>query len=320
MRTVSEAPGVSIVIPVFNSADGLGALVSRIAAVRPLLPSPCELLLVDDGSRDGSWDAIERLAAGEPWIRGLALMRNYGQHNAVLCGIRAAAFSVIVTMDDDLQNPPEEIPKLLDLLEQGFDVVYGAPADEQHDRWRALASRVTKMALQSVLGADTARHISAFRAFRTVVREAFADYRQPYVNIDVLLTWGAARFGYCQVQHDPRRMGTSQYTLRKLLVHTSNMVTGFSVLPLQVASLLGFLAMLFGFGILAFVLGYYFLHGGAVQGFTFIASTVAIFAGVQLFALGIIGEYLARMHFRMMERPSYAVRARVTSPAAVEQP
>ncbi len=98
------------------------------------------------------------------------------------------------------------------------------------------------------------------------------------------------------------------------------MVTGFSVLPLQVASLLGFLAMLFGFGILAFVLGYYFLHGGAVQGFTFIASTVAIFAGVQLFALGIIGEYLARMHFRMMERPSYAVRARVTSPAAVEQP
>jgi glycosyltransferase involved in cell wall biosynthesis len=310
MPTASERPGVSIVVPVFNSAGSLEALVARVAAVRDRLGGASELILVDDGSRDGSWATVERIAAREPWVRGLALLRNYGQHNAVLCGVRAAAHEVVVTMDDDLQNPPEEIPKLLGRLAEGFEVVYGAPERQQHDRWRALASRVTKLVLQSVLGAETARNISAFRAFRTSIRDAFADFRQPYVNIDVLLTWGASRFGYCKVRHDPRRVGKSSYTLRKLLVHAGNMVTGFSVLPLQIASLLGFVAMTFGFGVLAFVLGYYFLHGGAVPGFTFIASTVAIFAGVQLFALGIIGEYLARLHFRMMERPCYAIRRR----------
>lgn len=308
MPTSALPRGISIVVPVFNSAAGLGALVTRIAAVRSRFGSPSELILVDDGSRDGSWEAIERSAAMNPWVRGVRLRRNYGQHNAVLCGIRSAAYDVTVTMDDDLQNPPEEIPALLAKLGEGFEVVYGAPARASHGALRRAASLITRVALQSMLGAETARNISAFRAFETSIRDAFADFRQPYVNIDVLLSWGASRFAYCRVRHDPRRIGHSSYTVRMLLVHASNMVTGFSVIPLQVATLLGFLAMLFGLGVLAYVLGVYFLNGGVVKGFTFIASTVAIFAGVQLFALGVIGEYLARMHSRMLERPSYAVR------------
>ncbi|MBL8055803.1 MAG: glycosyltransferase family 2 protein, partial [Anaerolineales bacterium] len=278
-----------------------------------------EVILVNDGSRDRSWDVIEALAAERPWLRGLNLMRNYGQHNALLCGIRAAAFDIVVTLDDDLQNPPEEMGRLLAKLAEGCDVVYGTPQHEQHGLWRDLASQVTKLALQSAMGAQTARQVSAFRAFRTQLRAAFERYQGPFPSIDVLLTWGTARFAAVPVRHDPRTVGKSNYTLRKLITHALNMMTGFSVLPLQAASLVGFAFTIFGLLVLIYVIGRYFLEGGSVPGFPFLASVIAIFSGAQLFALGIIGEYLARMHFRMMDRPAYTVRAR-TSEAELETP
>src|SRR5947208_3194774 len=158
---------VSVVVPVHNSAESLPGLAARVESVLNSFECPFELILVDDGSCDGSWGIIRELAAKFPAVRGIALMRNYGQHNALLCGIRAARTEVIVTLDDDLQNPPEEIPKLLDKLSEGHDVVYGTPAKGQHGLWRNLASWITKLALQSAIGAETARYVSAFRAFRT---------------------------------------------------------------------------------------------------------------------------------------------------------
>jgi undecaprenyl-phosphate 4-deoxy-4-formamido-L-arabinose transferase len=158
------------------------------------------------------------------------------------------------------------------------------------------------------MGAETARNVSAFRAFRTPVREAFASYQGPFVSIDVLLTWATTRFAAVEVRHDSRRNGISNYTFRKLVVHALNMMTGFSTLPLQLASMVGFAFTLFGMGVLFYVVGRYLLQGGSVPGFPFLASIIALFSGAQLFALGIIGEYLARMHFRSMERPTYVVR------------
>ncbi len=213
-------------------------------------------------------------------------------------------------MDDDLQHPPEEIPKLLEKLTEGHDVVYGTPQKQQHGFWRNIASLVTKLALQSAMGAESARNVSAFRAFRTHVRDAFANYQSPFVAIDVLLTWGIMRFAAVQVCHDPRRLGASNYTFRRLITHALNMTTGFSTLPLRVASFVGFTFTLFGLGILAYVLGRYVVEGGNVPVFPFLASIIAIFSGAQLFALGIIGEYLARMHFRTMDRPPYVIRQR----------
>jgi undecaprenyl-phosphate 4-deoxy-4-formamido-L-arabinose transferase len=265
-----------------------------------------EILLVDDGSRDGSWGTIVMLARQYPELRGVRLMRNFGQHNAILCGVREAKYEITVTMDDDMQHPPHEIPRLVAALEDA-DVVYGTPRAERHDMWRALASQVTKRALQSVMGAETARKVSAFRVFRTSLRRAFQDYRSPFLSLDVLLTWTTTRFTAVKVDHRERRYGRSNYTFRKLVAHAVNMMTGFSVLPLQLASLTGFLFTLFGIGILAYVVGRYLIQGTSVPGFPFLASLIAIFSGAQLFALGIIGEYLARMHFRMMERPTYAV-------------
>jgi undecaprenyl-phosphate 4-deoxy-4-formamido-L-arabinose transferase len=188
-------------------------------------------------------------------------------------------------------------------------VVYGSPRSEPHGLLRALASRMTKMALSQAMGAETARRASAFRAFRTQVREAFAGYGSGFVSIDVLLTWGTTRFSSVEVRHDPRAEGVSGYGVAKLLTHALNMLTGYSAKPLQIASLTGFAFTLFGLFVLAFVLVRYVIEGGSVPGFPFLASVIAIFSGAQLFALGIMGEYLARIHFRTMARPAYAVRA-----------
>jgi len=313
---------ISIIVPAYNSAAILPELVARLEVVlKDSWPrsSESELIIVNDGSRDDSWGAICRLAEGRDWIRGVNLMRNYGQHNALLCGIRMAKHDVIVTMDDDLQHPPEELHKLLDKLDEGYDVVYGTPQREQHGLWRDMASRATKMALQGSMGAETARSVSALRAFRTKVRNAFADYRSPFVSIDVLLTWGTTRFTHIPVRHDPRKSGVSNYTFRKLLSHAINMATGFSTLPLQLASLVGFTFTLFGLIMLVYVIARYIIEGGSVPGFPFLASAIAIFSGAQLFALGIIGEYLARMHFRMMERPTYTVRTTTTEDPEQDQ-
>jgi glycosyltransferase involved in cell wall biosynthesis len=299
---------LSVVVPVYNSESSLRELVARLQPVLQWLAEKHELILVNDGSRDDSWRVIEELASRHDWIRGIDLMRNYGQHNALLCGIRAARHDIIVTMDDDLQNPPEEIPKLLDKLAEGYDAVYATPEIMQHGCFRNLASWITKIALQSSMGMETARNVSAFRAFRASLRDAFASYRSPFVSIDVLLTWGTSRFGAVRVDHQPRLAGQSNYTFRKLVAHALNMMTGFSTLPLQVASLTGFGFTLFGIVLLAYVFVRYVIEGGSVPGFPFLASMIAIFSGAQLFALGVIGEYLARMHFRMMEKPTYVSR------------
>jgi len=303
---------LSIVVPVYNSAQGLTSLVDRLGAVLPGLAAEYEVILVNDGSRDQSWPAILDLMSRTSWLRGIDLMRNYGQHNALLCGIRAARYDTIVTVDDDLQNPPEEIGKLLSKLEEGYDVVYGVPEREQHGLMRDIASRLTKRAMQSAMGAETASSVSAFRAFRSLVCQAFADYQSPNVNIDVLLTWGTSRFGAVVVQHEKREFGSSNYNFGRLIIHALNMMTGFSTAPLRLASFVGFGFTLFGCGTLAYVLITYLIRGTTQPGFPFLASLISIFSGAQMFALGIIGEYLARMHSRTMDRPPYAVRTTST--------
>lgn len=298
---------LSVVVPVFNSSATLGTLVQAIESALPGIEK--ELILINDGSRDKSWEVVCDLSKEFGWIRGINLMRNYGQHNALLCGIRAARNEIIVTIDDDLQNPPGEVPKLLAKLSEGYDVVYGTPVKESHGFMRDLASRITKIALQNAMGAETAKNVSAFRVFRSKLRAAFERYSGPYVSIDVLLTWSTQSFAAVPVQNPPRTGGVSGYTTRKLITHAMNMLTGFSTLPLQIGSIIGFILTVFGVGILAEVVIRYLIYGGVVPGFSFLASIISIFSGAQLFALGIFGEYLARVHTRTMDKPPYAVQA-----------
>jgi undecaprenyl-phosphate 4-deoxy-4-formamido-L-arabinose transferase len=188
------------------------------------------------------------------------------------------------------------------------DVVYGTPAVEQHGLWRDMATQVTKFALQSAMGAPIARKAGAFRVFRTQLRDAFSSYDAPYVSVDVLLTWSTTHFEAIKVRHEPRTIGASNYTFKKLVVHALNMLTGFSTWPLRLASLIGFFFTLMGTLALFYVLIRFFISGGSVPGFPFLASMIAIFSGAQLFALGVIGEYLGRMHARSMQQPTYTVR------------
>jgi len=303
--------GCTIIIPVYCAEENLVELHARLTTVLRKLAFAYEILFVEDGGEDGSWDIILKLAQQDTHVRGLRHARNYGQHNALLTGIRAARGDVIVTMDDDLQHPPEYIPALLSKLEEGFDVVYGTPDREQHELWRNLASQWIKLMMQMSLGIPIARQISALRAFRTHLRDAFANYNSSYVSIDVLLTWGTTRFAAVPIPFAKRTRGKSGYTFRRLLAHTFNMLTGFSTLPLRLASLLGFGFMIFGLAVLLYVLGRFLLEGTTVAGFPFLASIIAIFGGVQLFALGILGEYLARVFIRTMGKPAAVVRDRV---------
>jgi glycosyltransferase involved in cell wall biosynthesis len=302
---------LSVVIPVYNGGSVLPELINRLENVLQEDIYELEIILVNDGSKDNSWDRILELARTHKQLRGVDLMRNYGQHNALLCGIRLARHNIIITMDDDLQHPPEEIPKLLEKLAEGYDVVYGTPIKEQHGFWRDLGSQMTKLSMQSAIGIDIARKVGSFRAFRTNLRDAFASYQSPFVSIDVLLTWGTSRFASISVNHRMRLAGTSNYNIYKLIVHTLNMITGFSIMPLRLASMVGFCFTFFGFLVLIYVVISYSIRGAEVPGFAFLASIISIFSGAQLFSLGILGEYLSRMHFRLMAKPTYIIRTEI---------
>ncbi len=305
--TISPVPEISFVVPCYNSEASLPLLHQRVVACMESADLSFELVLVEDCGGDRSWEVIQALQKTDARVRGLKLARNFGQHNALLAGIRRARGEWIVTIDDDLQNPPEEVPKLLAKAREGFDVVYGSATQLTHGLARNLASRITKLVLQKAMGADVAVHTSAYRLFRTRVREAFADASGPTVNIDVMLTWGTTRYAWVEVPQHARTVGQSGYTLRKLITHAVNMMTGFSVLPLQLAAVLGFVFAAFGLLVMAYVILRVLVSGSSVPGFPFLASLISLFAGIQLFALGIIGEYLARMHLRAMQRPAYLV-------------
>ena len=303
-------PGVSVVVPTFRSPATLGRLCDEVRAhVAPLFDD-VELIIVDDGNTDETWTVVSALADRHDWVRGVRLLRNYGQHNALLAGMREARFPLVLTIDDDLQNPPSEVPKLVAALDPHVDLVYGTPTEKPHGLVRSTASSLTKRAMSQMLGPDVFPRSSAFRLFRRELLDAASDVRDPFLSIDVILSWATARIASVDVHFAVREEGESGYNLRKLVRHAFNMITGYSTRPLRYVSVLGFVFAAFGFGLLAFVLVRYFAGGIDVQGFTFMAAAISMFSGVQLLSLGVVGEYLARMHFRSMGRPTFTVRER----------
>ena len=304
---------VSVVVPTYRGAATLPELVQRLTAVLSARGCQYEILLIDDASPDegATWSSISDLASADPQVRGFRLLRNRGQHNALLLGIREAKFETIVTIDDDLQNPPEEVPKLLDTLEsENAHVVYGVPRDKAHGAMQNIGSRFVSFSLVALLGSAHARHASSFRAFRTVLRNSFVSHESPRVSVDALLGWGATRFSHVVVDHRHREHGHSGYSMRKLVGHALTMITSYSTIPLRVASLTGFLFVIFGMGVFIYVMiGR--LTGIVTQpGFAFLVSLLSLLGGVQLVALGIIGEYIATVFMRSLGMPAYTLAER----------
>lgn len=296
----------SVVIPAYNSQGTLPILIEKLSVVLPTITQEFEVIIVNDNSSDQTWEIILGLAKEYSWVRGITLMRNYGQHNATLCGIFQAKYSTIVTMDDDLQHPAEEIPKLIQKLEEGYSVVYGIPSRSPHNWWRNILSRFTKRILAFVMGIKYTFDIGSFRAFRGDLRKAFKDFNKPEVIVDVLLSWGTRNFGFVQVREDPRVIGSSNYSFRKLFRLAITVLTGFSTAPLRFTSFLGFFFVIFGLGLFIYVLIVYFTVG-SILGFPFLASMIALFSGAQLFVLGIFGEYQARIFERTSQSPCFTI-------------
>jgi undecaprenyl-phosphate 4-deoxy-4-formamido-L-arabinose transferase len=297
--------GLSIVVPVYRSEQTLRELVSRISSA--LQTHEFEIILVDDASGDGSWQEISSLAKENQNVFGIRLGRNSGQHGTLLAGVRLAKFETTVTLDDDLQNPPEEIEKLVSGLTPSIDVVYGVSTEIKQNLYRRLGSNLVRKFFSSALGFNSSVTMSSFRAFRTILREGFSTPLGPNISLDALLTWSTTRFAVTEVRHDPRKVGRSHYTFRKLVRFMIDMTTGYSTLPLRLATSVGFVTIGFGILLLIYVVGRPILSGESVPGFPLLASSITIFSGVQIFLLGILGEYIGRMHFRVMNKPTYMI-------------
>ncbi len=302
----------SVVIPVYGGEQTIEVLVDRLAKVLPACAERFEVLLVNDGSLDHSWDVIETLVQKYSWANGISLLRNYGQDNALLCGIREARYELIITMDDDLQHDPDDMPRLIAKLREGYDVVYGVPRVRRQVWWKSILSAIVKWAISSVMRVSTVRDINSYRVFRAELKQAFSSVNSPDVQVDVLLSWAATRFASVEIEEAPRKVGTSNYSFNKLVKISLLILTNYTTIPLRVASILGFLFTIVGIFVLLYVIIIYFTLG-SIPGFSFLVSAVTIFSGVQLFALGIIGEYLARMFERSSGRMTYVIQKKVGS-------
>lgn len=304
---------ISVVIPAYNSEASLPDLAQRLFAVLGTIGVPAEVIIVNDGSRDRTWRVIENLASRYPSLVAIDLMRNYGQQNAQLCGVRTAKGNVVVTMDDDLQNPPEEIPRLLERLSEGYDVVYGAPEERKHTRLRNWSAVLAKAILSKFSGHAIARDAGDFRAFWTDLRDAFPPVLGSRFSLDALLSWSTSRFSRVYVRQDIRYEGRSNYSLRRLMVHFLNLLTGFSSRPLHLATVTGLPLAAAGCAGFAYILLVSKGSAGLAFDWRPLAAVLAIFSGVQMVFLGILGEYLARMHFAALRRPDYVVRSTLHS-------
>jgi polyisoprenyl-phosphate glycosyltransferase len=299
---------VSVVIPVYRSAGVLRELAGRLLKVLSETSLSHEVIFVNDDSPDEAWAVLGELHARHPdRITCVRLMRNFGQHNAVMCGFRRARGRYVVTMDDDLQHPPEEIPKLLAALDRGdLDVVYGSYDSKRHAALRNVGSWTLNRVFRRLFRVST--DFSSFRAIRREIVEAALAYELNFTFVDGLLAWNTTRIGSVIVKHAPRAQGKSGYSLRKLLQLSFNLLTNFSLLPLQLTTAMGMLAS--GFGLAAAI--YYLVRAlmGAidVRGYASIISSILFLGGIQLLALGMIGEYIGRLHLNMNRKPQFRER------------
>ncbi len=303
-----DAVEISVVIPVYNSAATLQALHGRLQAVLAGMGKSFEVLYVDDGSQDASWGVLRQLQDHDPChVVAIQLMRNYGQHNALMCGFRHARGDYIITMDDDLQHPPEELPKLLAAIDDAdLDLVYGAYQQKQHGAMKNTASRVVNQFYRLVFQSPVT--VTSFRVLRRQLLETIFSYALNFTFVDGLLAWNTRRIGEVKVSHHPRAKGRSGYPFGKLLTLALNLFTNFSLLPLQFVSLCGVGAAIGGL-----VLGlYYFIQhmtsSITVPGYASTIVSILVLGGLQLLGLGIMGEYVGRLHLNVNHKPQYSVR------------
>jgi glycosyltransferase involved in cell wall biosynthesis len=308
---------LSIVVPVYNGADSVGELVGALEALD--VPGGHELILVNDASPDSSLLECQRLLArAKVPITLVDLARNFGEHNAVMAGLREASGAHIITMDDDLQNPPSEVLRLLHHAQKtGKDVIYTHYAKKQHAAWRNIGSRFANWCADKVLDKPKGLYLSSFRCISDFAARQVTQYRGPFPYVDGLILQATQNIGTLQVEHLPRVAGRSNYTLSRLLRLWTSMFVNFSVMPLRIATFTGFAMSGLGLCGAVWALGTAIFEG-TPPGWASLTVATMLLLGVQLIMLGIIGEYLGRLYLTVNRKPQSVVRS-VTRAEPVEQ-
>jgi undecaprenyl-phosphate 4-deoxy-4-formamido-L-arabinose transferase len=318
------AASVSVVIPVCNEEANLEALYTRLAKVLDGLARPAEVIFVDDGSRDRSLEILRRLQLTDTRIRVIQLNRNFGQHAAVFAGLDHARGDVVVTLDADLQNPPEEIPRLLAKIDEGHDVVGGWRQCRRDPVVRRLLSWAANRVTSRVIGVSMRDYGCMLRAYRREAVDTLRACREVSSFIPALANSFAASPAEVPVAHGPRANGRSKYGLFRLIRLNFDLMTGFSLAPIQFVSLTGILIALMGLGFGGFLVLRRILVGPQTDGVFILFSILFILLGIQVLALGLIGEYIGRIYMEVRRRPRYIIRtifeAQQSTSAAADQP
>jgi len=301
---------LSIIIPVYNSREGLVELQRRItkALDNDDQMLSYEVILIDDHSRDGSFEVMKMLNQKDGRFKIIRLMRNYGQHNAIMCGFNHATGNYVVTMDDDLQNPPEEIPNLIQEIRKGYDAVIGKPVEKKHAAYRNLGSFIIGKCFETIFNKPKDLKMSSFRILCRPLIDSIISSKGPNPMIDALLLSNTTNVVNINVQHDERKYGASNYSLKKSYKLALNLLVNYSTIPLQFISINGFVFAIIGLLIALYVI--VAKLSGWIQevGWASTIALISIFSGLILISFGVVGEYLIRIigeasHFRQ-----YAVK------------
>jgi glycosyltransferase involved in cell wall biosynthesis len=311
-KQLEASPALWLVIPVYGSEKVLPELVTRVAATLvPLYGHNYEIIFVCDRSPDKSWQVIQQLASSHPEVKGILLRMNAGQHNALMAGFARARGEIIVTMDDDLQHAPSDIPLLLAELAKGHDLVYARFGERKHASWKILGSRLNDKMASYLMNKPKGMYLSPFRAMRAEVCKDLLRYQGPYVYVDGLLLTVTRNIATVDVAHHERFAGDSGYSLKKSISLWLKMATSFSIVPLRLTSLAGMLFAGLGFMLaLLFVIQKFTLNK-MPDGWTSLMVTILILGGCQLMALGVLGEYLGRVLLTLNAKPQYVIGATV---------
>lgn len=310
MQPRPDNVSISIVVPVYRSAGMLPELHRRLTEALAQLNEDYEILLVEDCGGDNSWEVIEAISQRDAHVRGIKLSRNFGQHAATICGISKAQGKYIITLDDDLEHPPEAIPQLIAKAREGYALVYGVFRSRTHSTWRNLTSELARRAFNRAIPTLNYEYTS-FRIIESSIAKVLAEFDSPFPFVDGYLSWLTNSYAKVEVPHCQRAEGTSNYNFRKLLIHTINIFVTFSDLPLRMASYIGFIFFLIGMAWLGVILFGKLFGIITVSGFASIMAAIVLFGGIQLLILGVFGEYIGRMNFKSSKKPLFLISREV---------
>jgi polyisoprenyl-phosphate glycosyltransferase len=311
MENIAENITFSIIVPVYNSEKSLKILYTRLCDVMEMQKSTFEIIFVDDCSRDNAWEVLSELAQKDERVIALQLMRNYGQSAATMCGLRHAKGRFMITIDDDLQNPPEEIPVLINALssQPHFDVVIGVPQKKKHALWRRLGSNVlNKISSSLIFRQMPPLTLTSFRIMRRSVTDYLLSVDIPRPAPGAILCTITPRITNVQVRHEPRTLGKGGYRFTKILGLTLDKTLNFSTYPLRMLAILGIVGIVCSFSVGSFFFIRYLFGGIKVAGWMTLVILLAIISGFNFFAFGIIGEYLLRILHGVHKMPQYLIR------------